>query len=420
MPSSDSDKFHYWKRAQSCIAQGALTNSKNPHMHVFGVYPTHINRGDGAYVVDHNNQRYLDYICGLGVNLFGYGFRRHVDAVTNSLPNGFSHSLPTHHELDCAEALKEIFHFTEKWKFLLSGSEACSAAIRIARAYTGRDLVLSEGYHGHNDDFISLSSPASGIPKRTSIRPLAERDTVDMGSVAAIIIEPVVDEFNPERISYLNELRETCTKHGILLIYDEVITSFRFKNHSVASATGIIPDLFIIGKASAAGLPFAGVGGSAKVMDCDYFVSTTYAGYIQGHIACKATIDTLLRISEFKIDRLWEAGEAFIDKFNRMTEGYVTLKAYPTRGVFQGEALNKALLFQEACKAGILLCNSWFYSFPLIENDKFFFSFLADFMARTKLGTIQLEGNLPVSPFAQRIRDDDAAKKDRRKSKAAS
>lgn len=266
--------------------------------------------------------------------------------------------------------------------------------------------VLSSGYHGHHDAFVSLTSPAHGVPADENMDILDLSLNEDqIASASAVIIEPVIDEWDEDRIRWLHKLRDICTKHDTILIFDEVISGLRFKQNSVTHASGVTPDLIIIGKAMAQGMPLAAVGGKAKVMDGDYFVSTTYAGEILSFAACLATLSTLQKNSFYKIDRLWEAGERFISKFNKMASPYVSLKAYPTRGVFIGEPLNKALLFQEACKAGILLCNSWFYSFALMEQDEFFFAFLKDFKRRMDLMEIKLEGELPKSPFSQRIRD---------------
>ncbi len=404
MQFSDSEKWEYWIRAQDCIAQGALTNSKHPQSHVFGVYPTHATKGNGAYLYDTLGNRYVDYICGLGVNLFGYNFPPITEAVAKAAALGFSHSLPTVYEVLAAEALKEIFVFVDKWKFLKSGTEACNAAIKIARANTGRDLVLSDHYHGWGDDFISLTEPGTGVPRREFIRKLNSSGG-DLSLCAAIIIEPVIDEWNDERIRYLHDLRERCTRSGTLLIFDEIITGLRFKGGSVSAASGVTPDLIIIGKTMAQGMPLAAVGGKKAVMDGDYFVSTTYAGEICSLSACLATLQTIQKNPYYRIDRLWEYGERFIAKFNKIAAPHVSLRAYPTRGVFVAEPLAKALLFQEAAKAGILLCNSWFYNFALIEQDDFFFNFLSDFKRRMDLGDIVLEGEMPKSPFAQRMRD---------------
>ncbi len=123
----------WWHRAQKSVAQGALTNSKHPKMLIQGAYPTHVSHGIGSYLYDTDGKKYLDYICGLGVNLFGYGNDKINKELMKHIYGGFSHSLPTKHEVEAAEALKEIFCFVDRWKFLKTGSDACSAAIKIAR-----------------------------------------------------------------------------------------------------------------------------------------------------------------------------------------------------------------------------------------------------------------------------------------------
>lgn len=400
--------FEYWKRAQDCIAQGALTNSKHPRSHVFGYYPTHVERGSGAHLFTANNRCYVDYICGLGTNLFGYGNAVILDKITYTLNKGFSHSLPTTFEVEAAEALKVMFYFVDKWKFLKTGSEACSAAIRIARVHTGRRVILSQGYHGWSDEFVSLANPGpKGVYTDFDMYDLDQymKDGEDMKQVAAIIVEPIIADDSDERRAWLLDLRKTCDRHGSLLIFDEVITGFRYLKHSVSVAWNIFPDLICIGKAMAAGLPLAAVGGKKEIMDGDYFVSSTYAGEIFSLAACKEVVNLLLQSNKYNIDKLFEKGLAFIEKFNEMAGEFVRIKGYGTRGVFEGEPTKKAIFFQEASRNGYLFCNSFFYNFPLMEEDYLFFEFLKRFSSSMKLGALKLEGELPFSPFAQKMRD---------------
>lgn len=395
-----------FQRAQDCIAQGALTNSKHPENHVLGVYPTHLgyNPGSGAYLYDTDDNQYVDYICGLGTNLLGYGNGYVSEAVKAKIQCGQSHSLPTIYEIEAAEALKSMFVFVDRFKFLKSGSQACTAAIKIARAYTGRKIVLSEGYHGHEDEFVSLTKPAKGVHTCTEIFPLSE--SVNLGDVAAIIVEPVITDGGDARVAELARLRELCDKNGILLIYDETITGLRYNKHSVALSTNILPDLIVLGKALANGFPLAAVGGKRKVMDGDYFVSSTYAGEILSLIACKATVHLLMHNYQYSIERLWEAGQNFIGKFNSLANPRIRLVGYPTRGVFEGSEMDVALLRQEAAKAKILLHKTWFYNFPLMKEDYLFFTFLQEFVRNLEGGRLKLQGELPKSPFAQRVRDE--------------
>lgn len=400
MPSLDFDNYH---RANNCIAQGALTNSKHPSSLVFGCYPTHIESALGCALYSKDEQ-YIDYICGLGTNLLGYGNPFIAEKILPLVSYSPCHSLPTIYELETAEALKGFFPFCDRFKFLKSGSEACNASLRIARSFTGREKVLSKGYHGIGDQFISLTKPASGVPRQYGIDTLNEcLDAHDFKEYAAVIIEPVDTDWSAERQKWLYELREKTQKAGCLLIFDEVITGFRFLNYSVANHVAIQPDLIVLGKAMAAGYPLAAVGGKSKIMDGDYFVSSTYAGDILSLKACH-TVCQLLGSKKYDINELWRDGERFIEQFNETAKGFIQIKGYATRGVFEGDPLNKALFLQEAALAKILFCNSWFYNFPLMKQTYETMDFLKDFISRMKTKSIKLVGEMPRSPFAAKVR----------------
>ena len=409
------DKFQIHRRAQDCIAQGYLTNSKRPESLVKGVYPTHVKRGEGAYLVDHAGKRYLDFICGLGTNIIGYGNETVDRAIGAELRNGFSHSLATHHEIETAEKIKELIPFIDCVKFLKTGSEACSAAVKIARAKTGRDEILSEGYHGWHDEFVSLTPPAVGVPEildpdqgRGSLRPISKLrpsldDTQFIGA-AAVIVEPIITDYSPERVQWLRDLREKCTRHGAMLIFDEVITGFRFPKFCVASYFGVTPDLIVLGKAIANGMPLAVVGGKYNVMNCDeYFISSSYAGETLSLVAAKTTMTQLQ--TKFDLDWLWKQGAQFIEEFNSLWPGVLAIEGYPSRGVLKAEPLTKALFMQEACKAGMLFGPSWFLSFPAAAEWKDAMVAIKGIVTRIKTNQVALEGEVPKSPFAQRVRE---------------
>lgn len=265
--------------------------------------------------------------------------------------------------------------------------------------------VLVEGYHGTWDPFISLTEPAHGVPPDENMEKLDPALSEEQISTAsAVIIEPIITDASPERIQWLQRLRDICTKYDTVLIFDEVINAFRYQKHCVALAYNILPDLICLGKAMANGLPLAAVGGKREVMDNDYFISSTYAGETLSLASCRWTVDTLLNNHYYKIDHLWEQGERFITRFNKMGQGRITIEGYATRGVFKGEALEKALFFQEACKAGFLFGPSFFYSFANKDFDFEFFTFFKDFIDRLSLGLLRLQGEMPQSPFAERVR----------------
>ena len=411
------------EKADRLIAQGALTNSKRPETFIKGVYPTHLKNGNGCYVWDYENKKYFDFITGLGSNLLGYANQEVNTAISHRLTQGITLSLGTQEELDLAERLKIIFPFVDCMKFLKTGTEACMAAVRIARAYTHRKLILSAHYHGWSDGFVSLSPPSIGCPEQYdhSEEPLFyifDEDYevnltyskymysyIDKNSplnAAAIIIEPITTDFSDSRIEWLRRLREFCTKNGVLLIFDEVITGFRFPQFSVANYYGIEPDIICLGKAMANGMPISCVAGKKEIMNCgEYFISSTFAGETLSLAAAKKTMELLQ--TKYKLKDLWEKGEAWLTEFNSFYPEKIKIEGYPTRGRFVGDSEVKALLFQEACEAGILLGPSWFFNFPLSEENHILAS-LKEILCKIKKGNVKLKGEMPKSPFSEKMR----------------
>jgi len=395
--------FTLHRRAQECLAQSYMTNSKRPEALVMGVYPTHVARGQGCFLYDHKGKKYLDFIIGLGTNLLGYAHPKVTAAVCAQALNGASHSLATHVEIEAAEKLKELFPFVDAVKWTKTGSSACSAALRIARAATGRSWVLSEGYHGTDDAFVSLTSPALGVPRDQHISLLASWDG-DWKAVAAVIVEPIITDTSEARIAWLRELRETCTKNGVLLIFDEIITGFRFPKFSVSSCYGITPDLICLGKAIANGMPLGAVGGKYAVMNCgEYFISSTYGGETLSLAAAKEVM-TLLQTT-YDCDWLWANGQRFLDEFNGLLPEKITIEGYPSRGAFKGDLMTRGLFFQEACKAGMLFGPGWWMNYPCIDEAKNAMNSIKAILARIGRGEVKLEGDLPSSPFAQQVRE---------------
>jgi glutamate-1-semialdehyde 2,1-aminomutase len=391
-------------RAELSISQGALTNSKRPQTFIEGVYPTHASSGRGALLTC-NKKRYVDYICGLGTSLLGYGNAGIAKAIYNQYLIGSTVSLSTELEIEVAEKLKGLFLFTDLWKFTKTGTEACQAALRIARSYNGRSLVLSEGYHGWSDDFVSMSPPAIGVPARDW---MAQFDWELIPKAAAVIVEPVILDYGPERREFLIKLRDECTKHNTVLIFDEIITGFRFPKYSVATCFGIFPDIILLGKAMGGGLPLSAIGGRKEVMKSpDFFVSGTFFGETCSLAACKALIDIVHKDgSPFSMKNLWEKGAHFLEKFNAI-DPRIQIKGYPSRGAFQGDPALKALLWQEAVKAGILFGPSWFFNFPLADFTETVTHTCRDIVGRINLGAITLQGKPPQTPFAQKVRENE-------------
>lgn len=395
--------FQHHRDAIDCLGQGYLTNSKMARSHVMGVYPTHVARGEGARLYDYDGEGYLDYICGLGTNLFGYANPLLVNDLRDHLDIGFSHSFPTRYEIDAANSLKSIIQFVEKIKFVKTGSEACSAALIMARAFTGRTLVYSDGYHGFHSEFTSLAEPALGCIKTGAIARLPG-GVPDLSNVAAVIVEPVVCDYSDARKHYLLSLKDACTKSGTILIFDEIITGFRFPKYCVSQHWRIEPDLLLLGKAIAGGLPLAAICGKKEILDGNYFVSSTYAGEILSLRACIKTVDILCRNPSYKIDELWAAGEQFITEFNKLSPERIQIEGYPTRGRFIGDESTRHLFFQEACKARHLFGPSFFYNFALVPFKDHTIKVCTDILFKIKSGQVRLEGERPTPPFAEQVR----------------
>jgi glutamate-1-semialdehyde aminotransferase len=392
--------FTAQRRATKSIAQGALTNSKMATSHIKGIYPTHLVDGQGCRVLGIDGKTYTDHICGLGANLLGYGNAAIAKAIAENAHSAFAMSLGTPMEYRAAEKLKEFFPFIDSVKFLKTGTEACMAAIRIARTATGRSKVLSHGYHGWSDAFVNLTPPGTGtVPSQSELfKNMSQIDS----DTACVIIEPVITDSSPARIEEVREIQRLCQKHGALLIFDEVITGFRFENHGVCNAWGIIPDLICLGKSMGGGLPLAAVGGKDYIMqDMRYFVSSTFAGE---KLSLAAGIAFMEEMQKHRYnERMQEASAQFKQKFNNLSRR-VQIEGYNTRGSFVGEALDKALFFQEACKSGILFGPSFFWCLPHSDYTDITLSACTAILQRLELGQLKLEGEMPQSPFAVKAR----------------
>jgi glutamate-1-semialdehyde aminotransferase len=390
----------FLNRARAVIAQGALTNSKRPETDVMGVFPTHFDYGDGAHMYL-DGVKYLDYVCGLGSIHFGYN--NYASTISGGCLSG-----STKVEVLAAEAVKDAFRCIEKVKFVNDGTEACSAALRIARAYTGRKTVISEGYHGWSDEFTYLNDNAQGIgcdfaiKKVFDISEISSLD-IDFSTVAAIIIEPVMLDDSDARINQLRDLRKLCSDNGIVLIFDEVVTGIRYPSFSVANHHAVQPDLICLGKALANGHKIGVVGGRSDLMDGDYFVSGTYFG----HITTLAVVFDILMI----ISKTWptsldlnERGRAYILKFNDLKPSLVKMRGWGCRANFEGDWETIALFRQYMIEQNIFTKTTWFlnHANELYLDD--FISHSSRALAAIDSGEYRLKGKLPEKPVSMKVR----------------
>jgi glutamate-1-semialdehyde 2,1-aminomutase len=273
-------------------AQDLMPGGVNSPVRAFksvGGEPFFVERADGAYLYDADGNRYIDYVGSWGPMIVGHNHPKVLDAVIATARNGLSFGTPNPLEVTMAETITKLVPSCEMVRMVNSGTEATLSAIRLARGATGRSRIVKfEGcYHGHGDSFLvkagsgmlTLGVPTSpGVPAGLSelTATLSYNDFEGAtrlfddigGEIAAVIIEPVVGNANciPPRPGYLQHLRELCTKHGALLIFDEVMTGFRVALGGAQAVYGITPDLSTFGKIIGGGMPVGAYGGRADLM----------------------------------------------------------------------------------------------------------------------------------------------------------
>lgn len=310
-------------RARRSIPGASQTLSKGANMFVEGAYPVFLQRGQGCRVWDVDGGEYIDYVLGLASITLGYAYPAVTEAVARQLGEGSIFSLPHPLEVEVAERLIEVIPCAEWARFLKTGSEANSAAIRVARAATGRDVVLYCGYHGWADWYAITTPRSKGIPKDFAhfIAPFNYNDVPSLeraldehyGKVAAVIMEAVL--LDAPAAGYLELVKKLAHDHGALLIFDEIVTGFRWATGGAQEHFGVVPDLATFGKGMANGLPLSALVGRADFARQfeEVFVSSTFGGDTLALAAARASIDEY--VQKPVIAHLWAAGRRFQDGF---------------------------------------------------------------------------------------------------------
>ncbi|WP_416396123.1 glutamate-1-semialdehyde 2,1-aminomutase [Allohahella sp. A8] len=276
-----------FKRAQQSIPGGV--NSPVRAFNGVGGSPVFFKKGKGAYVFDEDGKRYIDYIGSWGPMILGHAHPDVLTALRDKLEDGLSFGAPTEIEIEMAELICSLMPSIDMVRMVNSGTEATMSAIRLARGFTGRDKIIKfEGcYHGHADSLLvkagsgalTLGVPNSpGVPADVAKHTItleynnAEQVVAAMGEygddIAAIIVEPIAGNMNfiQPVDGFLQTLRDECTKHGAVLIFDEVMTGFRVARGGAQAAFGITPDLTALGKVIGGGLPVGAFGGRRDIM----------------------------------------------------------------------------------------------------------------------------------------------------------
>ncbi|RFU63003.1 glutamate-1-semialdehyde 2,1-aminomutase [Peribacillus glennii] len=306
MKFTNSETLH--REALEHIVGGVNSPSRS-YKAVGGGSPVVMERAEGAYFWDVDGNKYIDYLAAYGPIITGHAHPHITEAITRAAQTGVLYGTPTPHEVKFAKMLKEAMPFMDKVRFVNSGTEAVMTTIRVARAYTGRDKVIKFAgcYHGHSDLVLvaagsgpsTLGTPDSaGVPKSIAqevitvpfndIEPFKEALAKWGDQIAAVLVEPIVGNFgivepNP---GFLESVVELTHEAGSLVIFDEVITAFRFMYGGAQDLLGIQPDLTALGKIIGGGLPIGAYGGKKEIMETVAPLGPAYqAGTMAGNPA---------------------------------------------------------------------------------------------------------------------------------------
>jgi len=409
-----------WNIAVKLMPRGTQTMSKCPDQFVDGVYPKFVKSGKGAYLTDLKGKKYLDYMCGLGPIILGYNHTKTNNAIKKQLKDGIIFSWPTLLEQELAQLICDVVPCAEQVRFGKNGTDVNLASVRIARSYTGKEKILKPtgGYHGWGD-WHAISMRPYGVPSclkelidefeynnLDSLEALLKKD-----DVAAVIIEP--QALTAPAPGFLQGVRDLCDKYNVILIFDEVVTGFRWSLGGAQEYFGVTPDLCCLGKAIANGMPLAAIAGKEKYMQelNHAFYSMTFGGEC---LSLVAAIETIKELKTKNYNHIWQLGDMLDKGIKDLAKKYnldISFAGSAPRHnlTFNAEKYQdadgmKALFYQEMVKQGILFPNVIYISFAHTKKDIEKTIRAADKAFKTVSENINnidkvLKGNRPVSIF---------------------
>jgi glutamate-1-semialdehyde aminotransferase len=317
------------------LVPGGVLGARKPSDFIEGEYPIFLEYGKGSRLTDVDGNEYIDFLCGYGPIILGYREEEVDNAVIAQLKDkGFCFTLTQRYQNQLAKKLKELVPSAEMSIFLKTGSDATTASIRIARAYTNRIKVVRCGYHGWHDWCVEMKG---GIPQKfyedvyefryNKLDQLKELMAKYGEETAAIIMTPFghpnhqkMEEPQP---GFLEGVREIANRYGAVLVFDEVRTNFRLSMGGAQKLYGVTPDLSVLGKSMANGYAISAVSGKTEVMMTaaqKLFISSTFFPNSDGFVAALKTIEILER--ENVIDKIWEKGNRFLKKVRNIISKY--------------------------------------------------------------------------------------------------
>jgi glutamate-1-semialdehyde 2,1-aminomutase len=348
-----------YERARRVIPGGV--NSPVRAFRAVGGSPLFISRGSGPYIFDVDGNRYIDFVGSWGPLILGHAHPQVIEAIQQACRHGTTFGAPCQAEVELAERVVKSYPGLQQVRFVSSGTEATMSAIRLARAATGRDLIVkfSGCYHGHADHLLVAAgsglatfgtAASAGVPEAfvacTRVLPLDDEQAVrdlfnrEGSAIAAVIIEPVPANHGLllQRKAFLNLLRDETRKHGALLIFDEVISGFRIARGGAAEYYGITPDLATFGKIIGGGMPVGAFGASTAIMsrlapDGDTYQAGTLSGNPVAMAAGLATLEVLER------EAAWDKLEARGAQLEQLLAPVVGNAGFPLHLVRLGSLL---------------------------------------------------------------------------------
>ncbi|MBV9183533.1 MAG: aminotransferase class III-fold pyridoxal phosphate-dependent enzyme, partial [Acidobacteria bacterium] len=389
MPGRYHNSEQMLQRALGVIPLASQTFSKSKTQYPLGVSPYFAARANGSKIWDIDGNEYIDFVNSLAAITLGYNDPDVTAAVQAQLQDGTIFSLPHPLELQVAEKIREMVPCAEMVRFGKNGSDATAGAIRLARAYTGRDHVAVCGYHGWQDWYIGSTSRNLGVPQSTCdlTHPFTYNDLESLhdifaswrDGVAAVIMEPM-NSVEPEE-GFLEEVKRLSHKNGAVLIFDETITGFRFSNGGAQEVFRVIPDLATFGKGLANGYPLSALAGRADIMQMleEVFFSFTFGGETLSLAAAMATLSKLQQ--QPILESMRNQGCKVVNGLKRLINKYCadrfcSISGHPTWSflIFKdtetcSQWQLKTLLLQEMFSRGVLLLGSHNISYAHSDYD---------------------------------------------------
>ena len=355
----------YWQnKAEMVLLDNCCTMSKRVQSYVEGVYSPLVKEGRGKNLIMIDEDKKFDTVSGLGSNLWD---------CTNNF------SLECVEMVELAELILTRIPYHHKLKFTKTGSAACEAAVRYARAYTKRERIAYTGYHGTSNVFVNCTPPALGTVYEKS----QKFDTMEeliafvecKPGLACVIVEPL--ELDPVGMEdRLKRLQAACRADGCLMIFDEIITGWRFLNFTVANRCGIYPDISVLGKALGGGYALGIVALTNRIAEGSkgVFISNTHNGE---QSALRAAIEVVKKTTDEHIYKMFVKSRVFAEHVNAIKPEWFTLKGYPARYVWECSSDGmKALIWQQMYIKGTLCGTALFpklswdtADYALIERD---------------------------------------------------